>query len=282
MGSEQLEAKKSELRKILYRKIADTRQISAHEFCGLDCVNTSPLPNNVTVKSVIEKILENRSQEDSEFKIKWHRELLQDHQHKKLVTFFFWYFFMDINHVALSTEEDTDVEAYLSALSNARLNDPNLTGETEDEKKDRELELADRRLKRLNEAMRNKDALYDRMAVTYMNVFMKIMRWKDKDEFFWRYPDFIAQSVFVALCESFTSSVEHFNVIFKMKLNDIIGELFLGVKSYALQWRYWNLDKVLLTSARLALNAKKGDDVVLLDVKKKTAGKQKVRYTRLT
>ena len=256
------------------RKTVDPKSITAHDFCGVPYVDMTPLPNNATPRIALEKIVACRMEENAEFKSKWKKELLNQPAHKEIIVRFFWTFFLDVNHVALIAEEKADNDAFEAQQAEALKEDPTILVETEDEKKERMEIQETRRLLRLESVQKHKDALFRALAESYLKVFMRAVYWRDRDDFFWIYPDLIAQSVYVLLCEAFTLSVEYFSTDFKIRLCDTIGEWFLGLKSYAMLWRKWDLDKILLTSVRLALNSKKGEEkAVVLEIKKKTASK---------
>ena len=117
---------------------------------------------------------------------------------------------------------------YSAALLNEESNWDANANLTEEERKDRDAMLAEQQKKKNQEVSMDKSLIYDRLAELYVKLFGRVSKWKDKDDFFWNYPDLVSQSIYVLFCDCFPLSLDTFNVEMKIKICDTVGEWFLG------------------------------------------------------
>eukprot|EP00794_Sanderia_malayensis_P009840 gene9840-10850_t len=82
--------------------------------------------------------------------------------------------------------------------------------------------------------------LFDRIADSFVGLFLTIPS-ADKDAFFQRYADCLAQTIYAAFCQSFPLSFMYFNEEFRSDLLNIISEWTTGLRPPPNSCRAWHL-----------------------------------------
>ncbi|XP_040602149.1 protein FAM227B [Mesocricetus auratus] len=94
---------------------------------------------------------------------------------------------------------------------------------------------------------RDQDSLFDRLAESYVSLFLRIPH-KKKDAFFQVYPDCLAQAIYAAFQESFPESSYLFNNEFKEDLGNTIFLWLSGLKPQTGFWTQWKLKELCTTT----------------------------------
>nr|XP_038960491.1 protein FAM227B isoform X1 [Rattus norvegicus] len=94
---------------------------------------------------------------------------------------------------------------------------------------------------------RDQDWLFDRIAESYVTLFMRIPL-RRKDIFFQMYPDWLAQAVYTTFQESFPESCSLFNDNFKEDLGNTIFLWLSGLKPAPGFWTHWKLQDLCTTT----------------------------------
>nr|XP_034350915.1 protein FAM227B [Arvicanthis niloticus] len=107
---------------------------------------------------------------------------------------------------------------------------------------------------------KDQDYLFDRIAESYVTLFIKIPL-RRKDAFFQMYPDCLTQAIYTTFQESFPESSSVFNDNFKEDLGNTIFLWLSGLKPETGFWTHWKLPDLCTTaihgSRRIPLNLKK-------------------------
>ncbi|XP_065060076.1 protein FAM227B-like [Rhopilema esculentum] len=83
--------------------------------------------------------------------------------------------------------------------------------------------------------------LFNRLADSFVGLFLAIST-TEKDLFFQKFSDCLAQALYSAFCASFPMSFKLFNDEFRKDLLDMISEWFTGIRPPPGSWKSWNLD----------------------------------------
>ncbi|XP_031227618.1 protein FAM227B isoform X3 [Mastomys coucha] len=94
---------------------------------------------------------------------------------------------------------------------------------------------------------RDEDYLFDRIAESYVTLFITIPL-KRKDSFFQMYPDCLAQAIYTTFQESFPESSSLFNDNFKEDLGNTIFLWLTGLKPETGFWTHWKLQNLCTTT----------------------------------
>uniref|UniRef100_A0A8C6GJJ0 Family with sequence similarity 227, member B n=1 Tax=Mus spicilegus TaxID=10103 RepID=A0A8C6GJJ0_MUSSI len=94
---------------------------------------------------------------------------------------------------------------------------------------------------------RDEDFLFDRIAESYVTLFIKIPL-RRKDAFFKMYPDCLTQAVYTTFQESFPESCSLFNDKFKEDLGNTIFLWLSGLKPETGFWSNWKLQDLCTTT----------------------------------
>ncbi|NP_083731.2 protein FAM227B [Mus musculus] len=94
---------------------------------------------------------------------------------------------------------------------------------------------------------RDEDFLFDRIAESYVTLFIKIPL-RRKDAFFKMYPDCLTQAVYTTFQESFPESCSLFNDKFKEDLGNTIFLWLSGLKPETGFWTHWKLQDLCTTT----------------------------------